>query len=492
MSSANTAVQPAVCVNYIGGNWRRSKSSHEIEKRNPANLRDILGISIASSRLEATDAVAAASRALPAWRDTPAPIRGELLLRAAKMIREKTETLAQLITREEGKTLAEAKTEVRLAIDALEYFAGDGRRLCGQTLPSENPELFAYTTRHPVGVIALITPWNFPLAVPAWKIAPALVCGNTVVWKPSTVTPFISNSLAEIFAAAGTPPGVLNLIHGRGREVGEEIIDDPRVRGISFTSSVEVGIGINTRAVQQWKKVQSETGGKNPVIILDDADLNLAVESTVIGAFGYTGQRCTATSRAVVVDGLAQEFVERLVARTRNLTVGNGVHPETDMGPVVDSGQCARILEYIEAGKLEAELVSGGRRLQGKLFDDGYFIEPTIFDHVPVSSRIGQEEIFGPVLSVIRVRDTAAALDVANKVRYGMTASVFTRDMNRIHKFVTSLECGIVHVNSPTIGSEVQFPFGGIKDTSIGDRELGASAINFYSEAKVVYVRYGA
>lgn len=488
MTSTGVVTQQCTCPNYIDGNWDCSGTKSLSARRNPANLNDVVGYAPLSSRDECRRAVKAAYRAANTWRDTPAPARGKLLLSAARALQDEKDALARLITREEGKTLRESGSEIELAIEVLEYFSGEGRRLSGETLPSEKRETFAYTIRQPLGVVGLITPWNFPLAVPVWKIAPSLICGNTVVWKPSRLTPFISHKLTELLAGTGLPPGVLNVVNGSGKEVGHELVEHRSVRGISFTSSFEVGRAINAKAALHGKKVQCETGGKNAIIVLDDADLELAAESTVIGAFGYSGQRCTATSRAIVIDQVADDFLSILLERTRKLRVGDGSHPCTDIGPVADEEQCSRILEYVEMGKREAELVYGGSRLSGDLHDQGYFIAPTIFDRVPPRARVAQEEIFGPVLSVIRVPDPVTALETANDSRYGMAGAVFTQDIRKVLRFVEALECGVVHVNSPTVGGEVQFPFGGVKDTAIGDRELGTTAINFYSELKAVYV----
>lgn len=489
MATTTQLSQQTVCPNYVNGQWVQSRSGRTLERRNPANLRDLIGYLPLSTRDEMREAIEAAERAREAWRDTPAPARGKIVMRAARLLEEQKDEVARLLTREEGKTVAESLGEIQRSVNIAEFTAGEARRLTGETLPSELPRNFAYTLRQPLGVVGLITPWNFPVAIPVWKISPALVCGNTVVWKPAGLTPFISRRLVEIFAAAGLPPGVLNMVHGRGSEVGEELVEHPAVRGISFTGSCEVGGALYAKASQQMKKVQCEMGGKNPVVVLADADLELAADNTVPGAFGSTGQRCTATSRVIVEEAVAGRFVNMLVERTSKLKVGNGAEPGVQVGPSVDEAQFTKVLEYLEIGKGEAKLVCGGERVTG-LSDEGYFIAPTIFDHVPQNARIAKEEIFGPVLSVIRVKDFEEAIAAANNVPFGLTASIFTTDANRVFQAVDRLECGMVHVNSPTVGGEAHVPFGGTKATGIGERETGSTAIDFYSELKVVYVDY--
>ena len=484
-----------VCPNYVNGRWAPSGSQRMLERRNPARWSDVLGSAPLSTRSEVREAIDAAAQTLSAWRDTPAPARGKILLRFARLLEEHKDDSARLLTREEGKTLAESAGEIARTVNIVEYIAGEGRRLAGETLPSELHRNFAYTIRQALGVVGLITPWNFPVAVPVWKIAPALVCGNTLIWKPSELTPFTSQRVVELFEAAGLPPGVLNLVHGAGEEVGDEIVQHPGVKAISFTGSCEVGSLIYGKAARQMKKVQCEMGGKNPVLVLEDADLELAAASTVQGAFGSTGQRCTATSRVIVARPIADEFVRKLTLRAGRMKVGDGARPGVEVGPSVDEAQFKKVLEYIEIGEREAQLACGGRALtsqDGSEYGEGYFIAPTIFDHVSPEARIAQEEIFGPVLSVIRVKDFEEALSVANSTRFGLTASIFTSDASRVFEAAERLECGMVHVNSPTVGGEAQVPFGGVKATGIGERETGSTAIEFYSELKVVYVDYSA
>jgi len=490
MATATQVSHQTICPNYIDGQWVQSRSDRTIERRNPANLDDLVGCVRRSTREEMRQAIDAAAHALPAWRDTPAPLRGKILLRTARLLEEQKEEVARVLTREEGKTVSESLGEVQRSINILEFIAGEGRRLAGETLPSELPKNFAYTFRQPLGVVGLITPWNFPVAIPVWKIGPALVCGNTVVWKPAELTCFTARRLVELFVDAGVPAGVLNMVTGSGSEIGDELVGSPVVRAISFTGSTEVGSHIYAKGARQLKKIQCEMGGKNPVVVLEDADLELAAESTISGAFGSTGQRCTATSRVVVADSVADRFVTMLAERAEKLKVGDGAQADTYVGPSVDEAQLRKVEEYLEIGKREARLVCGGERLRGGAYDNGWFIAPTIFDHVSPEARIAQEEIFGPVLSVIRVRDFDSALAAANNVPFGLTSSIFTTDANRVFQAAERLDCGMVHINSPTVGGEAHVPFGGSKSSGLGEREVGSTAIEFYSELKVVYVDY--
>src|SRR6266567_3990450 len=360
MATTTQAGQQIICPNYVNGEWVQSRSAQTLERRNPADLQDLIGCVPLSSREEMREAIEAAERAREMWRDKPAPARGKIVMRAARLLEEQKDDVARLLTREEGKTVSESLGEILRSINIMEYIAGEARRLTGETLPSELPRNFAYTLRQPLGVVGLITPWNFPVAIPVWKISPALVCGNTAVWKPAGLTPFISRRITEIFAAAGLPAGVLNMVHGRGSEVGEAMVEHPAVRAISFTGSCEVGGAIYAKAARQMKKVQCEMGGKNPGVVLEDTDLDLAVGSTVAGAFGSTGQRCTATSRVIVEESVADRFVSMLVERAGRLIVGNGAEAGTTVGPSVDEAQYKRVLEYIEIGKSEAALACGG------------------------------------------------------------------------------------------------------------------------------------
>ena len=476
---------------FIGGEWLDSVSGRTAPNINPANINDVIGITQLASREEARKAVEAAYNAFNDWKATPAPARGRIVARAARLMEEHKEELSQILTREEGKTLAESRGELSRAINVVEFCAGESRRMTGETIPSELPANFAYTIKEPHGVVACITPWNFPIAIPVWKIAPALVAGNTVVFKPATITPGTAVRITEIFHEAGVPPGVLNLVLGSGSEAGDEIVNHPAVRAISFTGSTETGLKLYEQVARRGVKVQAEMGGKNPVVVLEDCDMALAVESTAQGAFGSTGQRCTATSRAVVIESIADEFVERIVERAKKMKIGDGRDPETDIGPSVDESQFNTVLKYIDIGREDgAELICGGRRARGNGLDKGYFIEPTVFDKVTPDMRIAREEIFGPVLSVLRVKDFDEAMAVANDSEYGLSSSIFTNDANSIYRFVDEIETGMTHINSPTTGGEAHIPFGGVKNTGLGAREQGSTSLDFYTELKVVYVDY--
>ncbi len=477
--------------NFIGGKWLESASSRTVANVNPANTDDILGTVHQATRAEAKQAVEAAADAFPAWRATPSPVRGRIVAKAARLMEENQEVLAQILTREEGKILAESRGELQRSINVADFCAGEARRLTGETIPSELPANFAYTIKQPLGVVACVTPWNFPVAIPVWKVAPALVAGNTVVFKPATLTPATAVRLMEIFEEAGVPAGVLNLVLGSGSDAGDEIINHPAVKAISFTGSNGVGIRLYEQASRRGAKVQCEMGGKNPVVIMEDADLPLAVESTAQGAFGSCGQRCTATSRAVVVNDIADEFVNRLARRAESMRIGDGSDPATEMGPSVDESQFKTVLSYIDIGREDgATLVYGGSRASGNGLDKGFFVQPTVFDRVTPDMRIAREEIFGPVLSVLRVKDFDEAMRVANDCEYGLSSSIFSNDAARIFRFVDEIETGMTHINSPTTGGEAHVPFGGIKGTGIGDREQGSTALDFYTDLKVVYVDY--
>ncbi|HUA01970.1 MAG TPA: aldehyde dehydrogenase family protein [Candidatus Aquilonibacter sp.] len=490
MTSATIAAP--LCRNYINGRWVESRSGKTLERRNPADLNEVVSVSPLSTRDEVGEAVAAAKAAFPGWRDTPAPVRGKILARAAALMEKRKDELARTLTREEGKTLKESLVEMQRSINILEFTAGEGRRLGGETVPSESPKNFTYTMKQPLGVVGAITPWNFPVAIPVWKAAPALVAGNTMVIKPAELTPQTCAQMCEILEQAGLPAGVLNMILGAGEEVGDELLRSPEVRAISFTGSNDVGSLIYATAAKQMKKCQCEMGGKNPVVVLKDADLALAADSVVAGAFGSTGQRCTATSRVVVEDAIAGRFVEMIVERAKKLKVGNGLDAGIDVGPLVDEQQFNAVLRYIETGKKEGTLLLGGAPARDGVpaGAGGYFVEPTIFDHVRWDSTIAQEEIFGPVLSVIRVSDFEEALRVANSVKYGLSSSVYTNDASRIFEFIDRIESGMTHVNAPTVVSEAQLPFGGVKATGVGLREMGRVAIDFYTELKAVYIDY--
>jgi len=490
MTSAVTA--PTLCRNFVNGEWRESRSGQTMERRNPANFKEVVNVAPLSTREEVRDAIAAAKAAFPGWRDTPAPVRGRMLSRAAQLMERQKESLARILTREEGKPLKESLVEVQRSAYILDFMAGEATRLAGETVPSSLPKNFAFTKKQPLGVVGAITPWNFPVAIPVWKIAPALVAGNTVVFKPAEFTPECAAKVVEIFHDAGAPAGVLNMVLGAGEEVGDELLQGNDVRAISFTGSNEIGSRIYSLAARGMKKCQCEMGGKNPVVVLRDANLALATESVVVGAFGTTGQRCNSTSRVVVEDAIADEFIGMLVARSRRLKVGNGLDADVDVGPLVDEQQLKSVLRYLDIGKKEARTLLGGGRLTGGEFDDGYFVAPTIFDQAPWDSVIAQEEIFGPVLSVIRVPDFEEALRVANSVKYGLSSSIYTNDASKMFEFIERIESGITHVNASTIVSEPHLPFGGMKATGVGIREMGRVAVDFYTELKAVYIDYAA
>ena len=475
--------------NYIRGEWVSIRQGREIEVRNPADQDELLGKGFLASAHEAEAAITAASEALPAWSHMPAPKRGEIVERAGDLLRAEQDDVARLLTREEGKTFGEAKGEIYRAYNVINYTAGQSRRMGGLTIPSELPKNFAYTMRQPLGVVALITPWNFPICIPAWKIAPALVAGNTVIFKPSSTTPLTAAKLVEIFERAGLPAGVLNLLVGSSSDVGDLLTRDRRVKGISFTGSSENGTQIYATCASRGVKAQCEMGGKNPVIVLEDADFDLAVDGIVSGAFGSTGQRCTATSRAILQDSIADKVVERMADRVSKWKLGNGLEPDVQMGPLVSAQQLKTVQEYIEIGKREgARLVTGGGRPSG--LARGFFVEPTIFDRVRPEHRIAREEIFGPVLSVIRAKDYEQAMEFANASDYGLTSSIYTNDAGMIFDFCERMDAGMVHVNSPTVGGEAQIPFGGMKSSGVGEREQGPSALDFYTDVKVVYIDY--
>ncbi len=477
--------------NYINGQWVESVSGRTYAITNPADTNMVLGSFQTSVVDDAERAIDAAHAALPAWSSMPAPQRASILYRALEIMRERQDDIARTITLEEGKPLPDAQGEVRRAMNITEYAAGEGRRLFGYTTPSEIPDTVAYTTRRPLGVVGIITPWNFPIAIPAWKMAPALICGNTLIFKPASSTPLSAVKLVKVFEDAGLPPGVLNLITGPGALVGNTLVNDPRVNGISFTGSTEIGSGIYTEGAKSLKKVQCEMGGKNAVIVLSDADIDKAMGGIVQGAFGSTGQRCTATSRAIVDEAIYEPFMEELIERTSKLKVGDGIEPGVDVGPLSSQYQFEKVMEYIGVGTEEgARLTYGGKPLTGPGYEGGYYIEPTIFTDVDPSMRIAQEEIFGPVLTVFKARDLNEAIELANSVQFGLSSSIYTTDLTQAFQYVEQVEAGIVHINAPTLGGEVHLPFGGMKASGVGAREQGTEAVNFFSEVVTVYIDY--
>jgi len=477
--------------NLIDGTWVPSASGQVFENRNPARTDDVIGLFQQSTQDDVGAAIDAAARAYRTWRLVPAPRRAEFLYRAAQLIAERKDALARDMTREMGKVLDETRGDVQEAIDMTFFMAGEGRRQSGQTVPSELRDKFAMSVRQPLGVCSLITPWNFPMAIPSWKIAPALVCGNTVVLKPASLTPLSAFNFASILQEAGIPPGVVNVVSGAGSEVGDALIVSGQVRAVSFTGSTEVGRAVSQAAAPSFKKTHLEMGGKNVIMIMDDADLELAVEGCLWGGFGTTGQRCTAASRVVVHSTVYRSFLDRFVARARALAVGDGLDPRSQVGPLVSEGQLQTVMKYVEIGQQEgATLACGGHRLTDGAYANGFFHEPTIFTDVAPAMRIAQEEIFGPVVSVITCKSFDEAIAIGNGVEYGLSASIYTQDVNRAFAAMRDLDTGIFYVNAPTIGAEVHLPFGGTKATGNGHREAGIAALEVFSEWKSVYVDF--
>jgi alpha-ketoglutaric semialdehyde dehydrogenase len=476
--------------NFIDGQWQPARSGQTFENRNPAN-GDLIGVFARSAAADVDAAVDAARRAYSRWRLVPAPKRAEMLFRAAQLLTDRKEALARDMTREMGKVLDETRGDVQEAIDMTYFMAGEGRRQYGQTVPSELRDKFAMSLRQPLGVCSVITPWNFPMAIPSWKIVPALVCGNTVVFKPATLTPLSAVNFVKLLEEAGIPPGVVNLVTGGGDDVGTAMTVHDEVRVVSFTGSTAVGRTVSERAAPTFKKVHLEMGGKNVIIIMDDANLELAVEGCTWGGFGTSGQRCTAASRVVVHEKVYRTFLDQFVARVRALRVGDGLDPATDMGPSISRGQLDTVAKYVGIGKDEgARLAAGGRVLAEGAFARGFFHEPTIFADVSPAMRIAQEEIFGPVVSVIPCRSLDEAVEIGNGVQYGLSASIYTQDINRAFAAMRDLYTGIFYVNAPTIGAEVHLPFGGTKATGNGHREAGTAALDVFSEWKSVYVDF--
>jgi acyl-CoA reductase-like NAD-dependent aldehyde dehydrogenase len=458
---------------------------------NPADTSDILAHVPQQTVADVARSIERAQEAYPAWRATPPPERGRVLARAAALARTRLDELARLLTREEGKILSEARGEVLKGINLLEWYAGEGFRLGGKTRPSEMPTTILFSLRQPLGVVAIITPWNFPWAEPAWKVAPALVAGNSVILKPASLTPLVAQRYLEILEEAGLPKGVLTLVVGPGPEVGDALVTHPAVRAVSFTGSCEIGGEVYARVARRLAKVSCEMGGKNAVVVMPDCDLELAVTGITQGAFGSTGQRCTATSLCIVHRDVSRRLVDAIVGSAQAMRVGNGLEDGIDMGPLVDAKQVATVLQYVETGRQEgARLVCGGRRLTDGARARGYFIEPTVFTEVRPGHRIAQEEIFGPVLSVIEVGSLDEALRVTNGLRYGLTSSIYATDANAIMRFIDGIEAGMVHVNSPTVGGEAQIPFGGIKWSGVGGREMAEEGLEFFTELKSVFWDY--
>jgi acyl-CoA reductase-like NAD-dependent aldehyde dehydrogenase len=483
--------EPREYSNYIDGQWVKSSSGRTFENRNPANQDDLIGTFQESTSADVNAAVAAAQKAYDKWRLMPAPKRAEFLYHVGDILKRRKEEMAREMTREMGKVVDETKGDIQEAIDMAFLAAGEGRRLFGVTTPSELSNKFNMAVRMPLGVAGLITPWNFPMAIPAWKGMAALICGNTVVIKPASLTPLSVVMLTEAFEEAGLPAGVWNVVTGGGREVGEPMLAHNDIRVISFTGSTEVGRDINVNCAKTFKHVHLEMGGKNVIMVMDDADVDLAVDGALWGAFGTTGQRCTASSRLVVHDKVYDQFVEKLAGRAKKLRVGNGLDKGVDMGPAVSASQLKSNLEYVKIGRDEgAKVVAGGNGLTDGDYARGFFMEPTVFADVKPDMRIAQEEIFGPVTAVIRCGSLEEAISIGNGVRYGLSASIYTRDINRAFVAMRDMYTGLFYVNAPTIGAEVHLPFGGAKETGNGHREAGVAGIEVFSEWKSIYVDY--
>ena len=475
------------CSNFIDGKWEFGDEK-EVLRLNPADQREVVAIAPDSSAATAKRAIEAVTRNARKWRRLTPPERGKIVLRAAQLMEAERESLAQLMTREQGKVVAESRVEVKRATDIMEYASGMGRRLGGQTLPSETPDVFCYTARQPIGAVALISPWNFPVAIPCWKIAPAFVCGCPIVFKPSPFVPAAATRVVEIFLEAGVPPEAIALVHG-GPDVGEQMVNHPLITGVSFTGSTKVGMAIHAATAKRLAKTQLEMGGKNPQIVLRDADLKLAVDCCVAAALDVTGQRCTCTSRAIVEEAVADEFTERFVERMRAVRLGPGDRPDVDMGPLVDSTRLKQVEAFVDRARTDGgKVLVGGSRPKG--LEQGCFYSPTVIGNILPESEMAREEVFGPVVGVIKVGDLDEALKMANAVEYGLAASIFTRDIGRAFSFIDKIEAGMIHINRPTLGGFCHFPFGGLKHSSYGPREIGDDTVGFYTDLKSVYINH--
>ena len=479
---------PETFRNYINGQWVDGAT---FENRNPANTDEVVGLFVKGTATDVDHAADAAQAAFAKWSTMPGPARGAFLFKVADILEKKFDQLGEEMCREEGKTLPEAKGEVRRAINIFRYFGSEGSRLPGHLVPSERDRVHMFAIRKPIGVIGLITPWNFPIAIPAWKMAPALVCGNTIIVKPASVSPMSAWRIVEACHEAGIPAGVVNYIAGSGATIGAALVNAKPVKAISFTGSVEIGNWVHTEGSKRHLRLQLEMGGKNPTIVLADCDFNSAVENVVNASFFSTGQKCTATSRAIVEAPIYDKFVAALVERTKKLKVGNGMEAGIDIGPAVDEAQLETDLKYIAIGRKEnGEPLCGGNRLTGGAYDKGYFVEPTIFADVKEGDTLATEEVFGPVLVVMKATDAADALRMANATEFGLSASIQTTNISRVFEFVYGCDAGLLTVNLPSAGVEYQLPFGGTKDSSFGPKEQGPAAMDFYSDYKTIYLKY--
>jgi len=477
--------------NYIDGRWVDSKSGRTFENRNPANWDEVIGTFPLSTKEDVNEAVKAAKKAFDSWRLVPAPKRGDVMRKVGDILTARKEEIARQMTREMGKVLLETRGDVQEGIDTAYYASSEGRRLFGHTVPSELPNKFNMAIRVPIGVAAIITPWNFPMAIPTWKIFPALLCGNTVVFKAASDTPATATTLVEILLEAGVPPGVINIVHGGGTEVGIALVEHPDVDLVSFTGSTSVGKKISEIASKSLKRVSLELGGKNAQIVMDDANLDLALEGVLWGAFGTTGQRCTATSRLIVHEKVYDKFVSMVAGSAKKLRLGDGLKDNTDVGPCINEKQRETVDEYVKIGVQEgAKLLTGGKAAGGDGLSKGWFYEPTILGDVTRTMRVAREEIFGPVLSVIKVKTLEEAIDICNDTTYGLSSSVYTQNINNAYQAIRDIKAGITYINSPTIGAEAHMPFGGVKETGNGHREGGWTVYDFFTEWKTVYVDY--
>ncbi|MDG4850167.1 alpha-ketoglutaric semialdehyde dehydrogenase GucD [Peribacillus frigoritolerans] len=477
-------------VNYINGEWKSSSTNEVQASINPANKNEIVGYSSKSTKDDLDQAVTSAKKAQIAWRKLSAPARGEYLYKVANVLEARLEEVAETMTREMGKTLQEAKGETARGVAILRYYAGEGMRKIGDVIPSTDSEAFMFTSRVPLGVVGVITPWNFPVAIPIWKMAPALVYGNTVVLKPATETAVTAAKVIECFHEAGLPAGVINMVTGSGTIIGQGIIDHPDINGITFTGSDSVGKRVGQGALARGAKYQLEMGGKNPVIVAEDADLDLAVEATINGGLRSTGQKCTATSRVIIQSSVYNVFKEKLLAKVKEIKVGEGLSSDTWMGPCSSESQLITVLDYIEKGKAEgAVLLFGGRKCEAVGLENGFYVQPTVFENVTSSMTIAQEEIFGPVLALMEVDTMEEALTVANDVEFGLSASIFTTNIQKMLSFINEMEAGLVRINAESAGVELQAPFGGMKKSSSLSREQGQAAIEFFTNIKTVFVK---
>jgi len=475
--------------NYINGKWQESKGGATYKSINPADTTDVIGIYQRSSVEDVNLAFNAAESSKNSWAATPATQRGELLFQAANILEKKLDQVTGTVTREMGKPFKEAKGEVLRGLQLLRFYGGEGWRMTGTTFPSGKTGRLLFTLREPLGVVCALTPWNFPFVIPLWKIAPALVYGNTIVFKPANLTPQCGLELARVIDEAGFPPGIFNFITGSSSELGDALVTHPRVNGISFTGSCSTGSKIALKVAGQRTKLQLEMGGQNPLIVMEDADLDQATDIAIDGSFWSTGQKCTATGRIIVQEKIHEAFVELMVKKTKNLKIGNGMDSETQVGPVVSEEQLEMVLDYVRVGKEEgAKLLCGGRRLEGKEYEKGYFLEPTIFGEVKPNMRIAQEEVFGPFVCILKARDIQEALDIANDSRYGLSAAICTRDVGNVLKFIREIGVGLVHVNNSTAGAEPHVPFGGMKGSTSYFREMGRTAIEFFTQYKTIYL----